>query len=208
MSAYLLPQIIGIFLRSHPNFAVNVRSGTSRDIECLAEGFEIEVGVVTNPSNSSLLTYEPWQRAKLVAFVSEKHPWARKRSLSLEEFGTVPLIMMNTKTSLHSLELVKNLTRLGITPNIVMQSESPEGILMAVRSGAGLGICFREIVASVDFKCAGLKIIEVPMLDLTFLSFIIYPKNMILSDNAQAFLKILRRWRNYQRTLDRFLRAA
>src|SRR4030095_13327783 len=68
------------------------RTKSSRGIEQLVLRSQIEIGVITSPSKSHLLTYLPCRQENIVLIASAKHPLAKKFEVSLAEVAQTPLI--------------------------------------------------------------------------------------------------------------------
>jgi DNA-binding transcriptional LysR family regulator len=193
-SVSFLPMLSTIFKETHPPVRMTLRTDTSRGVERLVLNGEVEIGVITNPSNHPSLVVELYAQEKLVVFASTKPPWAKKEKLTLAELVKTPLVIKKGKEGTDRVwETIKHLEEQGYKLNIVMYCESPEAAKAAVRSGIGLGILFREIVEP-DVRRGDLKIIKISQLKMTIDTHIIYDKRRSLSPHAQDFLTLLHQW--------------
>ncbi len=197
-----LPLLLTVFKETHPEVQLALRTETSRMIEQLVLNSEVEIAVITNPSYSPSLIYEPFRQEELVAFASLKQPLAKRQKLTLEELAQAPLVVKRDKTGkvYRTDEILRQLEELGFELNIVLQCESAEAVKSAVKVGVGLGILYRDIVEP-DVKRGELKIIKIPESKMKVDTFIIYPRERALSPHARDFLTLLReRRKKTQRT--------
>jgi len=204
-----LPTVLAVFRETHPKVQLTLRTSTSRTIERLVLDSKVEIGVITSPSGSSSLIYEPYRKEKLAVFDSVKHPLARRQALTLEELAQMPLVVKRAMTGEVGIteEFLKQLEKKGFTPNIAMESDSAQAVKAAVKAGIGLGILYRDIV-DPDIRAGDLKVIKIPELKMQLRSFIIYHKARSLSANAQDFLTLLKKWPQRQHGLRISVRAA
>jgi DNA-binding transcriptional LysR family regulator len=77
-SASFLPAAITAFKKDHPLTHVILRTKSSREIERMVLNSTVEVGLVTNPSNSPALHIIRYRPEKSVSFIAAKHPLAKK----------------------------------------------------------------------------------------------------------------------------------
>ena len=82
-SKSVLPSCLAAFKLKHPLVGIELHTKTSRSIENLVLNAELEIAVITHPSNSSHLHYVPLRQEEVVLFVSTHHPLAGKKDLSL-----------------------------------------------------------------------------------------------------------------------------
>jgi DNA-binding transcriptional LysR family regulator len=194
-SASLLPTVIAVFRKDHPEVEITLRTDTSPAVQRLVLNSKVDIAVLTNPSESPCLVYEPCRQEQLVIFASTKHPLAKKDKLTLAELAQAPLVFKEGKAGEPSMseQILKQVERRGLRLNIVVYCELPEAIKAAVRAGIGLGVSYRDIVEP-DLRGGDLKAIDVPELKTSINSFIIYHKERPLSFPAQEFLTLLREW--------------
>jgi DNA-binding transcriptional LysR family regulator len=195
-SASVLPLLSVIFKGTHPRVAVNLRTGTSQEIMRLLLNSEIELGVVTSPPSDPLIAVDPCWQERLVAFVSAKHPLAKKRKLTLAELASTPLIIKKAKEGDDKVaHLLKWIQQQGFELNIFMNTESPEATMASVQTGIGLGILYEHLVKGA-VKSGELKILAVPELEKKMKVDIsaIYYRRRPLSPAAGDFLTLLREW--------------
>jgi DNA-binding transcriptional LysR family regulator len=88
--------------------------------------------------------------------------------------------------------LEKVLMNLGYRMNVALRCEASSTVKAAVRMGMGVGILYRNAVAS-RVAAGVLKLLNVPELkQMAIQSFIVFDKRKPLAPMAQEFLQILR----------------
>jgi DNA-binding transcriptional LysR family regulator len=207
-SARFLPGIASIFRRTHPHVQLNLRTDSSPVMEQLVQNSEVEIAVITTPSASTRLVYEPCRKEELVLFVSSGHPLSNRKQLRLAELAQIPLVVLK-KGQREAGGAVKILHQIDerFYPTVVMCCETAEAIKFAVTTTKGLGILHRDLVEP-DIHRGNLRIIHMPGLKTHTESYIIYSKEKPLSADAKDFLALLHQWPTGTKGAKAFLRRA
>ena len=185
VSVNVLPKLLMAFKERHPLVQFILETSESRKIETRLLNSEVEIALITNPSHRAELIYESYEEMELVAFCLPTNPLARKK-LTLQELAECPLVLRGGG------RLEKVLTNLGYRMNVVLRCEASTTVKAAVRMGMGVGILYRNAIASRVAK-GNLKIINIPELkEMGIKSFVVYDKRKPLAPMAQEFLQILR----------------
>jgi DNA-binding transcriptional LysR family regulator len=92
VAQYLLPRILGAFLKQYPHVRMSVVSGNTEEIaEAVAEE-RVALGIIEGPPMRRDVKTEPMAPDELVLIVSPTHVWAqRKAAIAAAELATVPL---------------------------------------------------------------------------------------------------------------------
>ena len=189
-SAALIPSLLARFKESHPHTQIIFRTKRSRGIEQLVLQSQVEIGVITNPSNSRLLQLLPCREENVVVVVSAKHPLAKKFELSLAEVAQAPLIIKKGRQGKPS-DVLRHIESQGVKLNILMECESGQAIMIAVMKGMGIGILYSDQVES-ELEAGSLKTLRIAGLKrINGKSFIVYRKGRPLSHNALDYLALL-----------------
>jgi len=190
-SVSLLPSLAAVLKKNHPFAHITLRIDRSPVIESLVLKSQIEIGVITYPSNSPLLHVEPYRTEKFVAFASAKHPLSQKKKLTLADFARGPLIVREKAVGSNTWEILAQLERQGYKLNVFLECESAETVKIATMKGLGLGILWRDRLKA-EIKRGDVKIVEIPELGkMEAQTFIVYHKERPLSPSAQDFLDLL-----------------
>ena len=185
VSVNVLPKLLMAFKERHPSVQFILETNESHKIETRLLNSEAEIALITNPSHRAELMYESYEEMELVAFCLPTNPLGRKK-LTLKELAECPLVLRGGG------RLEKVLTNLGYRMNVVLRCEASTTVKAAVRMGMGVGILYRNAIASRVAK-GNLKIINVPELkEMGIKSFVVYDKRKPLAPMAQEFLQILR----------------
>lgn len=190
-SVALIPSLLARFKEGHPHTQIIFRTKSSRGIEALVLQSQVEIGVITNFSNSRLLRLLPCRAESIVVVVSAKHPLAKKFQLSLADIAQAPLIIKKGRQGRPS-DVLRHIESQGFRLNILMECESGQAIKIAVMKGMGIGILYRDQVES-ELEAGSLKTVRIAGLKkINGRSFIVYRKGLPLSHNALDYLALLR----------------
>jgi DNA-binding transcriptional LysR family regulator len=190
-STHLLPSLMNQFTGTHPSLRLELRTGTSVEIEELLLTSEVDLAVIANPTMSPSLQMEPYRTEKLTAFVAPGHPVARKKSIETSEFGLIQLIVRSRRNGQSRSEAqVSEFTKKGTKFKNVMRCQSTESVKAAVRNGMGIGILFQDAIKR-ELDEGEFIAIEFAGLDMVRQTYIAYSKKRPLSPSARAFLSLL-----------------
>jgi len=189
VSARIVPKLLMALKERHKSVQFILETNESRIIETRLLNAELEIALITNPSHRAQLVYEPYEQMELVAFCLPMNPLARKK-LTLKELSECPLVLKAGG------RLEKVLMSLGYRMNVVLRCEASATVRSAVRMGMGVGILYRNAIAS-RIATGNLKVLNIPELkQMEVKSFGVYDKRRPLAPMAQEFLRILRDKRN------------
>ena len=190
-SAALIPSLLARFKESHPRTQITFRTKSSCEVEQLVLQSQVEIGIITNPSNSRLLRLLPCREENIVLVISAKHPLAKKFELNMAEVAQGPMIIRKRGQGRPS-EFLKQIESEGLRLNILMECESGQAVKIAVMKGMGIGILYRDSVES-EIEAGSLKALKIAGLKrINGKSFIVYRAGQPLSQNAHDFLALLR----------------
>jgi|SRR4030095_12920456 DNA-binding transcriptional LysR family regulator len=184
VSGNVLPNVLMAFKERHPSVQFILETDHSPAIEKRLLASEFEIALITNPSHRAEIVYEPYEEMELVAFCLPTNPLARKK-LTLKDLGECPLVLRGGG------RLEKVLMNLGYRMNVALRCEGSTTVKAAVRLGMGVGILYRNAVASRVAR-GSLRLLNVPELkQMGIKSFIIFDKRKALAPMAQEFLQIM-----------------
>ncbi len=184
VSVNVLPKLLMAFKKLHPSVQVIMETNESPVIEKRLVASELEIALITNPSHRAEIVYEPYEEMELIAFCLPSNPLARKQ-LTLKELSECPLVLRRGG------RLEKVLMNLGYKMNIALRCEVSGAVKAAVRMGMGVGILYRNAVASRVTK-GSLRLINVPELsEMGIKSYLVYDKRKPLTPMAREFRQIV-----------------
>jgi DNA-binding transcriptional LysR family regulator len=195
VSVNILPKLLMEFKQRHPAVQFVLETDRSPVLEKRLLASELEIALITNPSHRAEIVYEPYEEMELVAFCSPTNALARKK-LTLKELVECPLVLRSGG------RLEKVLMNLGYRMNVALRCEASTAVKAAVRLGMGVGILYRNAVASRVAR-GSLSLINVPELkQLGIKSFIAYNKRKPLTPMAREFFQMLLDQRNSTSEVD------
>jgi LysR family transcriptional regulator, low CO2-responsive transcriptional regulator len=173
---------------------VHVRAtvSDSRSVLHEVEKGQAILGLVGQKVDSPSLVVRPLGTDCLVLVVPPRHPWARRKAVSLRALRRESLIIRELGSgSRYALE--KSLERAGTSIsalNVTLELGSNAAIKDAVRRG--LGLAFLSLLAvQKDIDAAELCRVEVKGLDLTRHFYLVHDRCRPLSPAASIFLHFL-----------------
>lgn len=146
IAQYVLPRLIGAFLKEHPRIQLSVHSGnTEQVVDLLLEG-EISIGLIEGPARRRGVHTEPFMRDELVLITP---PDSESTHFSPQQLLASSLLMREQGSgSRHVVEVA--LEKAGYKLKAfrrVMDLDSTEAIKSAVEAGLGIGFVSRWAIA-------------------------------------------------------------
>jgi DNA-binding transcriptional LysR family regulator len=186
VSADVLPALLMAFKQTRPLVQFILESNDSVVIEKRLLNSELDVGLITNPSYRDELHYQPYDKMEVVAFCLPTNPLAGK-TLTLEQLAESQLVMRGGGR----IEKALKSHRSGL--NIAVRCEASAAVKAAVRAGMGVGILYRNAVAS-RLMAGRWKLVNVPELqEMGVRSFFVYDRRKPLDRLTEEFLKSVQR---------------
>src|SRR4029077_13644598 len=185
ISVRVLPNLLNAFREKHPSVEVTLAANESSAILNHLLKSELDLAVITSPSQVEGLIYEPFGRMEVVAFCLPTNPVAGKM-LTLKELAGYPLVVKSGG------RIQNVLKSRGYAMNFAFRCEMSQSVNAAVRAGLGIGIVYQNAIATPLAK-GSLKLVNVPELkEMGMKSVIAYNGRKPLSPTAQDFLALLR----------------
>ncbi|HHJ98764.1 MAG TPA: LysR family transcriptional regulator [Actinobacteria bacterium] len=146
---YLLPRVLGAFLKLYPEVGVTLRVYDSADVVERVEAEEADLGMTGAEVPGARVHYEQLGVDELLLICPPEHPLADRETLKFSEVAAQPFIVREagSGTRMVSEDLVR---RAGVDPgdlNVVMELGTNEAIVSAVEGGMGMGIVSRQVAA-------------------------------------------------------------
>ena len=190
---YILPDLIGRFKKKYPHLAVKLTIADSSEIENRVLAGEFEIGVIGSKSpHANLLCQKLW-KDELVLAVPVRHPWARRKAVSLQELRKTPFILREEGSGTLKI-LEAYLRESGEYSTSALQVSARFGSSTAVKEGikSGLGLSILSARAiDTELKARLLKALKVKGLSMSRNFFLIRNKLRIASPSCQAMLDFL-----------------
>lgn len=190
---YILPDLIGRFKKTYPHLSVKLIIADSSEIENRVLAGELEIGVIgSKSSHANLLCQKLWED-ELVLAVPVRHPWARRKSVSLPELRKTPFILREEGSgTLKILEAYLRESAGGGTGALEVSARfgSSTAVKEGIKSGLGLSILSARAIET-ELRAGLLKALKIKGLTMSRHFFLIRNKQRIASPACQAMLEFL-----------------
>jgi DNA-binding transcriptional LysR family regulator len=184
-----LPALLSAFHSKHPLVHVRATVSDSGSVLTEVEKGKAALGLVGQNAERGSLESRPIGSDSLLLIVPSGHPWATRRSVSVDELAREPLIIREPGSGSRC-TLEKSLVRAGTSfsdLNVSLELGSNAGIKDAVKRGLGVAFISRFCVQrELDVK--ELRTVPVRGLRLNRRFYLIYHRSHPLSPAASAFL--------------------
>ncbi len=144
---YVLPNLLGPFLREYPEVGVGLVIGDTASVVDLVESGEAQFGMVGAKIPGARALFEPAGEDELVVIAPPSNPLVRRPNLLLTDLVEEPFVMREPGSGTRQVtEAV--LRGEGIDPGdlrVVAELGTSEAIVRAVEGGLGLGIVSRWV---------------------------------------------------------------
>lgn len=163
VAQYLLPRILGAFLKQYPHVRMSVVSGNTEEIcEAVAEE-KVALGIIEGPPMRRDVKTEPMAPDELVLIVSPGHAWAqRKGAIPVAELATVPLLLRERGSGSRRV-VERALKEAGLSLRqlkVAMELDSTEAIISGVEAELGVGFVSRWAIGKV-LRLGSIKVVKV-----------------------------------------------
>lgn len=151
VAQYVLPRILGTFLKQYPQVHLSVVSGnTERIVEAVAEE-RVALGIIEGPAMRRDVKTMRMVRDEMVLIVSPNHAWAKAGVVHPEELGSVPLLLRERGSG--SRRVVERALKKAGLPlrklRVAMELDSTEAIISGVEAELGVGFVSRWAIGKV-----------------------------------------------------------
>jgi DNA-binding transcriptional LysR family regulator len=189
IAQYLLPRILGVFLRQYPHVRISMISGNTEKIaEAVAEG-RVELGIIEGPAMRRDLKTEAMAPDELVLIVPPGHEWARRKApVAPSELSSVSLLMRERGSGSRRV-VERALKQAGLTLrqlNVAMELDSTEAIISGVEADLGVGFVSRWAVDK-PLRLGTIRVVRVPGLKILREFRFTWPAGAELTGAAAAF---------------------
>lgn len=158
-------RLIATLKHRHPGLSVNLKMGNADEVLHDLMDYRTDVAVIANAPEDSRLSRIPFRKDRVVAILPKQHPLATRKSLTLAEMASHPLILRESGSVTRDV-FEAALTAADISLRDVVEIESREAVREAVAVGIGIGIVFESEVgrdtslAPVPIRSSGLEVSE------------------------------------------------
>jgi LysR family transcriptional regulator, cyn operon transcriptional activator len=189
INSYVIPPLVCRFKQRFPHVDLHVYAQPSSTIEEALLSNRFDVGLCLLPVTSDRLIATRLFTETLVLVCPPNVRLTAKR-LRMRELAKLPLVLLPSDYCLRKM-IEAECAEVGVRPQVSVEMTSPEGILEAVKQGAGLTI-LPELYVRHRIRDTGLRLIElydsVPRHDVGMVSL----AHRHLGKAAQEFVRLCR----------------
>jgi DNA-binding transcriptional LysR family regulator len=189
---HLLPELLAKFRTRHPHIQLRVTVSDSRAVAAQVEQGQVHLGLVGGKDDSTHLEYRGFATDTLALLVPAKHPWHRRKRVTLEQLAEEPLILREAGSGSRSC-LEHALSHAGKSLGdlrIALELGSNEAIKEAVRRSVGLAILSTHTIQR-EIEAGAFHALEVAGLALEREMFVVWDRRRVLPIPARLFLDLL-----------------
>ncbi len=151
VAQYVLPRILGAFLRQYPYVHLSMVSGnTERIVEAVVEE-RVTLGIIEGPAMRRDVKTTRMVRDEMVLIVSPNHAWAKVGEITPDELAAVPLLLRERGSG--SRRVVERALKKAGLPlrslRVAMELDSTEAIISGVEAELGVGFVSRCAIGKV-----------------------------------------------------------
>ena len=189
---YILPETIGRFVQKHPEVKVSLIIKDTREIgEAILNG-SVELAVTGAQLSDPAIYQEPLFEDEMRLMVPSTHPWAKRKSITLEMLKKEPFVTRETGSgTLKSLE--ERLSQAGFNPmdlRVVARMGNTVSVCEAIKCGVGVSILSGRAVKA-ELTAGTLAAIDVEGVNLSRTFYLTRHKKRTPSPLAEAFAGFL-----------------
>ena len=167
VAQYVLPRILGAFLRQYPQVKLSLVSGnTERIVEAVAER-RVELGIIEGPAMRRDVKTERMVGDEMVLIVSPNHAWAARKAIAPGELAKVPLLLRERGSGSRRV-VERALKKVGLplrSLRVAMELDSTEAIISGVEADLGVGFVSRWAISKV-LRLGSVKVVRVEGLEI------------------------------------------
>jgi len=146
-SIYVLPEVYLEYRERHPSVQLTVQVVDSRHVLDAVAAREVDLGVVTLPATHPEIEVAPVFEEELVCVADGTRAPAKRGALRLADLAAEPLVLYPRGSTTRGL-LDAVFAAHGVTPNVVMETASPEAMQRLAEVGVGTSILPEPLVRS------------------------------------------------------------
>ena len=186
---YMIPKILGQFKKKFPDVEPELFIADTDDIVEKLANHEIDIAFVGRKISEDNLEYKKFASDELILITHPRHQLANKKTVTLEEVITCPLILREKGSATRKTfeDLLKNQNIPEENLNVAMELGSIQAILAAVEADLGISI-ISKFAAERDLSLGSIKTVPFANMHLTRGVYLIYNKNRLMTRAQKEFI--------------------
>jgi DNA-binding transcriptional LysR family regulator len=185
---YYLPGLLEALHRRHPDLAYQIGIGNSSQVIENTLAQRNDIGICAHDPIHPKLEARRILTDVLVAVVGPTHPFARRRTIALQELAGQPLILREQGSSPRR-TIDEILKRHGIDPRVVMESASTPIIKRFAANGVGVAILSQQVVAK-ELQEGLLRLVPFRDAEVAYHFYLIRHRDRWASRSVKAFIEM------------------
>jgi LysR family transcriptional regulator, transcriptional activator of the cysJI operon len=148
IAQFVLPRILGEFVRRHPSVQVAVGSSKTDEVIAAVVAQHSSLGLIEGPAHTRDVQVEPWIEDELVMAVPPSHEWASSAEIKMTDLKEAKLLMREHGSGTREL-VEQSLEDHGVALKDlkpIMEVDSSEGIAASIEAGLGIGFVSRRAI--------------------------------------------------------------
>ncbi|MFC5703448.1 LysR family transcriptional regulator [Cohnella faecalis] len=190
---YVLPPMLGAFLRRYPDVSVSMKVMNTTDIIDAIGSQGLDFGLIEAPCDEPGFHTEPVMNDELVLVASAEHPFAAREEVELAEVIAQPLVLREQGSGTRQV-MEDELLRHGVhgdSLRVVSDFGSTGAIKSAVEAGLGLSV-LSEWAIKREIELGYLKKVRIRGVEFRRQFFAVRLKSALASMPAAALLQEIR----------------
>ncbi len=183
---YLMPQLIGDYMKIHPEAEISLDVGNTRHVIEAVKQFTCDIGFIEGFCHEPDIEMLPWIEDELVIFAGSEHALARQQQVSADDLAQAYWILREPGSGTR--EVFDNAVA-GTLPTLKVRLElsHTEAIRRAVEAGIGLG-CASRLTLQESLDQGRIKVLATPFLNLRRSLFVLRHRSKYQTRGMQQFL--------------------
>lgn len=155
-SPYHVMKLMAAFRAAHPGITISIALGNTTEVYNDILNFQTDVAIAANFEPHPKIFMVPYSSSPLVVIVSSEHPWARRKSVRLEELDGAPMIKRESGSATRATfdQAARNA---GVVPKVIYELDTREAVREAVAQNMGIGVVQQSELGN-DSRLHALKI--------------------------------------------------
>ena len=187
---YVLPQIIGWFLESHPRVDVALAIENTRIIEERVLYNALDFAFVEGPVESGEIVVEEFCGDELVFIIPPRHPWAATGRVELERLGREKFILREQGSGTRDV-FERAMRQLKADYRVAFELGNTEAIKKAVEAGMGVS-CISGRCVTREVELGKLATARLTQMDIKRSFNLIYHHDKYMSALFRTFIQFAR----------------
>jgi DNA-binding transcriptional LysR family regulator len=187
VAQYLLPRILGPFLKANSRIELNVKSGNTEQVTAWIIAGDADLGLIEGPANSREVAIEHFADDRILLAVPRSHAWAGRRITIAALASAAMLFRERGSGTRRVIELA--LKRSGIKLSqlqIAMELDSTEAIVSGIEADLGVGFV-SEWAIRKELRLGTLALTEITGMEIRRPFTLIRRKGPIPAGSVAAF---------------------